>query len=280
MTESDSQNAPLPRQRSWFAKNWYWCMVPLSIALGWMVFRSSFHAGYHPGYIDEDKHETIQLIERFHARMNASQFGDIYDDAHAGFQNSISRDNLIKAMRATQNQWGQFKHVTFSELNESIGPQIQIRAVYNSSFEKGDATELFTFVRQDDKIQLAFYNIEPGTKKPDTASDAANVAMAQRAAEDFYRRLVVKDYATIWDTAHPDFKKSTSRDQMTQQLEQLDKKLGNCSAPALLDTNYDILNGEQVIGLIYQRKCEHGEIRERFGWKIVDGKALLRGYHH
>jgi hypothetical protein len=182
-------------------------------------------------------------------------------------------------MQNTHSRWGQFKQVTFSELNEIIGHQIQIRAVYNSTFEKGMSTEEFIFLRQGNKIQLAFYNILEGTVKPGNGPDAADLSTAKKAADEFYLRIAGKDYGAIWDAAHSDMKNSVSREQMIDMMQEFNDKLGACGVPKLVNTDYVIQNSDHFVGLLYRRKCEQTEIQERLAWKIINGKALLRGYH-
>jgi len=69
----------------------------------------------------------------------------------------------VKNFKDTQHIFGAFKKVTSSELNVIPASPMQIRAVYNSTFEKGDATELFVFVKESDAVQLVQYQIFPGT---------------------------------------------------------------------------------------------------------------------
>jgi hypothetical protein len=119
-----------------------------------------------PGYAADDKLATARAIEEFHARFNARQSDRIYRDAHELFRQSQTKEDLAKNLNDTQNIFGAFKKATSSELNVIPASPIQIRAVYNSTFEKGNATELFVFVKQSDTVQLAQYQIFPGTVRP------------------------------------------------------------------------------------------------------------------
>jgi hypothetical protein len=117
-----------------------------------------------------------------------------------------------------------------------------------------------------------------GGTKP-TIGSQTDLEAARNAADEFYRRVSAKEYGAIWDAAHDDLKHSASRDQMISAMQQLNQKLGVCSAPTLANTDYANKDGGRFVGLVYSRKCEYGEVNERLAWKIVDGKALLRGYH-
>ncbi|SRR6266540_1372985 len=120
-----------------------------------------------PGNIDDDKASTVTAIAQLHARLNASKFDEIYRSTSEGYRNSQKLDASAKTMTQVRNQFGDFQKATRTELNVIITSPVQIRAVYNSSFEKGPATELFVFVKED-RPRLAHYEIYPGTITPST----------------------------------------------------------------------------------------------------------------
>lgn len=66
-------------------------------------------------------------------------------------------------MQETKNRLGQFKGATSSDLNVIVGAPVQVRAAYKSAFEKSAVTELFIFVKQEDKMQLSEYRVYPAT---------------------------------------------------------------------------------------------------------------------
>ena len=115
----------------------------------------------HLGYVDDDKKQVVRLIEQFHERMNSQQFDEIYNDAHYVFRKSLGREEFIRHMQETRMRYGSFTSLTSSKVNVIIGAPVQIRAAYNSTFEKGEATELFSFVREGHKIQLLIYGVSP-----------------------------------------------------------------------------------------------------------------------
>ena len=127
------------------------------------------HTSIRFGNKEEEEIATVKAIEQFHGRLSMGRFDEIYDNANDVFQKSQSRDRLIEAMQDTQGHFGRFQQVEFSKLNVIIGAPVQIRAVYNSRFEKGDATELFLFVKQGDEVKLAQYEIYTGAVRPDAS---------------------------------------------------------------------------------------------------------------
>src|SRR6202140_1286751 len=276
MISSDSPQPEKSQNRPWITRNWKWCVpagLLLTIAVAWVLFRPSFHAGY----VEDDKKEAGEAIAQLHSRIGAGQFDLIYKDADPSLKNSQSKDALIHAMQASRDKYGGFRQETFKEVNVIMSSPVQVRAVYNSTFEKGDVTEMFTFVRHGDSLKLSFYSISPGTVRPEDTS--ANLAVAKKAAEELYAHVAAQDYGAIWDQANDDLKKSASRERLVEPLKQRNQEIGACSAPKLVNTDSSDNESGHFVGLIYRRKCEHGEINERLAWKIVDGKARLRGYH-
>ena len=146
------------RTRAWLGRNWK-AILGL-IVVGALLFLVPVHFGVHFGYIERDKSETMRLIDQFHARMNAGQIDQIYDDASLGLQRSESREAVIGTLRKARDDHGAFENVESSKIEVVMGPPIEIRAVYNSKFEKGDATEWFIFVIEGSDIRLRTYYVQ------------------------------------------------------------------------------------------------------------------------
>lgn len=119
-----------------------------------------------PGYIADDKAMTEQAIKQFHDRLSAGQYESIYQDADVSLKQSFTQEHTIASMKDVRDRFGSVKTVTFSKLNVIVGAPVQIRAVYNTTYEKGKVTEAFTFIKQGDTVRLAHYQVFPGTVKP------------------------------------------------------------------------------------------------------------------
>jgi hypothetical protein len=141
----------------WFHHNWKW-LFGLLLA-GLLLSRFTVHFGY----VDDDKKQAAKLIEQFHDRMNTERFDEIYEDAHPAFRKSLSKEEWLRQMQENRQQYGPFKMTSSSKINVIMGAPVQIRAAYNSTFEKGEATELFGFAREGHKVQLLIYGISPAT---------------------------------------------------------------------------------------------------------------------
>jgi hypothetical protein len=148
--------SPASPTRGWLGRNWKWILV-LSAAV---LVLSRFTL--HRGYVDEDKTLAAKLIEKFHERLNTGHFEEIYDDAHPAFRNALSKQEWLRHMQENRERYGLFKAARSSRLNVVMGAPVQIRGVYYSTFDKGEATELFSFAKEGHKVQLLIYGISPG----------------------------------------------------------------------------------------------------------------------
>ncbi len=157
-TSSDNQSLETT-QKGWLRRNWKWGVLLILAAI--VVSRFTFHVGY----VDEDKREAVEMIGQFHQRMNAGRFDDIYDELDPAFKKALSREDFLKHMQETSEQYGQFRAVKASKLNVIMGAPVQTRAGCYSIFEKGEATEFFSYSREGHHLQLLIYGIYPGSSR-------------------------------------------------------------------------------------------------------------------
>jgi hypothetical protein len=160
----NSTGAEAAPTQGWVGRNWKWILVLFIAALA--VSRFSLHLGY----VDQDKNVAAKLIEQFHERINAGRFEEIYDDAHPAFRNALSKQDWLRHMQENRDHYGLFRAAKSSKLNVIMGNPVQIRAAYVSTFDKGDATELFSFAREGQKVQLLIYGISPGDTRVGSGS--------------------------------------------------------------------------------------------------------------
>jgi hypothetical protein len=116
-----------------------------------------------PGFFDEDRALTVKAIDQLHERLNLGRFDEIYRNTSEAYRTSRKRDDALGAMKLNRVQLGAFKEATHTELEVIVGAPVQIHAIYNSTFEKGAATELFVFFKEDQGPRLADYQIYAGT---------------------------------------------------------------------------------------------------------------------
>ena len=147
--------------RGWNTRTWIWLVSVLFVLMLLVLSQVKLHRGY----IADDKRTATRLIELFHERVNAGQFNEIYEEYDQTLKSAMTREVAVQSLQEISNQFGAFKAVTDSETNVIVGPTVEVRAAYHSTFEKGDATELFGFLRRGDQLRLAIYQVYPSTKK-------------------------------------------------------------------------------------------------------------------
>jgi hypothetical protein len=109
------------------------------------------------GYIEDDKRLTEKEIEQFHLRINSKEYEAIYNNSSSLFKKSATKLEVIKAMEISYENCGQFDSTIDKRINVIMGAPVQIRAAYNSKYNKRDVTEEFLFVEEEGEIKLAQY---------------------------------------------------------------------------------------------------------------------------
>ena len=141
-------------------------LLVLCLLVCYKVF--NVHIGVRAGNYAQDKELATAAVERFHREMDSGQFQIIYQEASPLFQNVVSQPTLLLAMAQTEQKFG---HVVRAvQVAANAFPGGEVRFVYNTKFQNGDATELFTWHSDGQKAALVMYKIQPGTVKPSTHS--------------------------------------------------------------------------------------------------------------
>lgn len=156
--QSNTQSTALLTSQ-WFRRNLKWIGILAFLFLaGLVLWRSgvgfSFLAG---GWLNEDEKQALKMVELFHERMNAGHFDETCDDAHPAFRQAESRQEWLRHMKETRVAYGLYRLRRSQTLKVIMGPPVQVRVYYESTFEQGDATETFSFARDGDKLQLLEY---------------------------------------------------------------------------------------------------------------------------
>jgi hypothetical protein len=265
----------MSRAKDWTSRHPWWT-INLSLTVMLILVALFGHPAFDVGNFATDKQTTAALISEFHDELNDGRFDDIYQNSSQVFRRSVASSEVTNRLRQNKERFGSFKNVLSSESTVLHGPPVEVRAVYNAAFDKGIVTELFRYVKEGRKLKLAFYEIRPGTGNLSFIEDRL---IAEEAANEFYSRLSHEEYEAIFESMSDDLRATTSKEQVTDHFREINEKLGSCAAPVLTDADYAEDNGSHFVGLKFARACEVGEVNERLAFKIVDGKAMLRGYH-
>jgi hypothetical protein len=108
---------------------------------------------------------------------------------------------------------------------------------------------------------------------------------AERAVDDFHRRLDSVDFAGVVSAAHPEFKNAPGREVFIRHLADIHSKLGEVRKAHLYawhsspyDNSHPHAPKPELV-LYYKTRFAHGEGDETFGYLLSDGSARLRSYH-
>jgi hypothetical protein len=124
-----------------------------------------------PESIAYDKQLAQQEIEKLHGRFNSEDFEAIYNQEAPGLQQAMSRRDFLSFLKNVHEEFGDFEGILDKRINIRVGTPVQIRAVYNSKFEKEVLTEMFVFLKDGDEIQLANYTISKGRSELPAVDD-------------------------------------------------------------------------------------------------------------
>lgn len=122
----------------------------------------SFNAYVSPGNIEADKKVTVSEIQLFHEHFNNEQYLEICEKASEYLWQGQGKEATIKTFNEAHKALGKYGKVKDSRIKVIVGTPVQIRVIYISSFDSGDVTELFNFVKEGNRVKLASYKVSEG----------------------------------------------------------------------------------------------------------------------
>ena len=108
----------------------------------------------------KDLAQSEQAIARFHEQLNSGQFDEIYRNASSEWKGASSQADSQKLFAAVRKKLGSFqsgKQVGWRANYGTGGSTVVVQ--YASKYEKGAATETFTYRPSDPAPVLIGYNI-------------------------------------------------------------------------------------------------------------------------
>lgn len=102
---------------------------------------------------------------------------------------------------------------------------------------------------------------------------------AKRGVDDFRAAVANKKYHEIFENADPEMRQSGNEDQFVEFMNALERKLGPWQSAEEGVWTVSQSPAGRIVNLTYTSQFANGTGTERFMWRIVDGKALLVGYH-
>ena len=99
-------------------------------------------------------------VLQFHQNLNAEKYVEICADADQRFI-AQNRDELIRILRAVRTKLGTAGDATLADIRVMSDPRGTFTITsYNTTFEKGSATEKFTFLNTSGNLKLYGYHID------------------------------------------------------------------------------------------------------------------------
>lgn len=138
--------------------------IVILIFIGLLLFAGgcSFNAYVSPGNIEEDKETTVSEIQLFHERFNNEKYMEICEKASEYLWKGQGKETTINTFNEAHKTLGKYRIVRDSRSKVIVGTPVQIRVVYVSSFDSGDVTEIFNFVKEGNGVKLASYKVSEG----------------------------------------------------------------------------------------------------------------------
>lgn len=103
-------------------------------------------------------------VTRFHQEMDAGQFDQIYSEAAPAFRGATTHDDFIAFISGAHRKLGDTQDPTETGFNvywttsgTTSGTQVVLS--YQTKFQKGTATETFTWRITDGKLALVGYQV-------------------------------------------------------------------------------------------------------------------------
>ena len=84
-----------------------------------------------------------RLMVRFHELYNASKFDDIYGLLDDSVRQAVNKEVFVSSLQQVTGKWGKVRDSKLSEAKVFPGNPIQVRTIYNVTYEKGQSQEWF-----------------------------------------------------------------------------------------------------------------------------------------
>ena len=116
-----------------------------------------------PIYNDKERAKAEAAVTQFHNLHNGRRFEEIF--ARLDKQLTQSKEEFTTMATEAFNQWGKLQTTRLDEAKVFPSSPIQVKMLYNSTFEKGNAQEWFTWNIYGDDVRLFEYHVTPGWDK-------------------------------------------------------------------------------------------------------------------
>ena len=127
---------------------------------------SACWASFKPIYNDVEKAKADRMVAQFHELYNESRFEEMYALLDDSMRATVNKEQHMASLKQVYEKWGKVRDSRVSEARVFPGNPIQIRAIYNTQFEKGQGQEWFTCNIHGEEARLMNYTNGEGFDKP------------------------------------------------------------------------------------------------------------------
>jgi hypothetical protein len=106
-----------------------------------------------------------EQVVQFHRRLNSGDFEGVYDTATNEFKSSARKEDILELLRTVHAKLGlvtETKKLNWNVNYHTSGTFVTI--VYETSFQRGKASERFVFRIEAREPKLVSYNVDSLTK--------------------------------------------------------------------------------------------------------------------
>ena len=134
----------------------------LLIFLMVIVALASCCVSVRPVYKDTEQALAQIAVDQFHERYNSRDYDGLYSMMAQSTQRAQSKENAVTAMQETVERWGKEQSSQMALAKLFPGPPVQVRMIYNTTYEKGNAQERFIWTSDGKQAALLQYQVVPG----------------------------------------------------------------------------------------------------------------------
>jgi hypothetical protein len=145
----DNSSADPKRKRTLL----WWSLAATALVFGYFAWQCG--AGISAGARLSD-----DAVRHFHSQLDSEAYDDIVRDSDQAFQNSESREELIKFLTGVHSKLGSF--LGFTRTNIFVNATTNgtfIKVTYQTTFDHGKALEVFTWKKAGDGLKLVRYDV-------------------------------------------------------------------------------------------------------------------------
>jgi hypothetical protein len=148
-------SAQAPAKRKWISVKW--TLVAIVLLFGYFAWQCG--SGMKAGALLSD-----EAVRHFHSQLDSEAYGDIVRDSDEAFQNSESRDELVKFLAVVHSKLGPSRDFTRTNIFVNANTNgTFIKVTYQSTFDQGNAVEAFTWKKAATGLKLVRYDVSSKT---------------------------------------------------------------------------------------------------------------------